>query len=197
MLRPSSRRYLIPVFVICFILSACSTTPSTASPAPQASPTAGQATAATAPAVTMSGSTGSGTLDPCKLITTGEVTNLLGSAPTPTTGVHANTGFHYCYFQTNNGILEVAALGTANAAAQFASAVTSFQSAPGYQKINAQGATIAFSGGPATNGNGTQGLVAAILKGGSLATVKLDSKSYTYNVNQASTLLETITGRLP
>jgi hypothetical protein len=191
------RRFLIQVLVTCFILSACSTTPSTASPAPQTIPTAGQATATTAPASTMSGPSGSGTLDPCMLITTDEVTNLLGSAPAPTTGIHASTGFHYCYFQTANGILEVATLATTDAAAQFASANASFQSAPGYKKINAQGATIAFSGGPATNGNGTQGLVAAILKGSSLATVKLDSKSYTYNVNQASTLLETITGRLP
>jgi hypothetical protein len=191
------RRFLIPVLVICFILSACTTPLSTASPTPQTSPTAGQATATTAPVSTLSGSTGSGTLDPCKLITTDEVTKLLGSAPTPTTGIHSSTGFHYCYFQTDSGILEVATLATTDAATQFASANASFQSAPGYQKINAQGATIAFSGGPATNGNGTQGLVAAIMKGSSLATVKLDSKIYTYNVVQATTLLETITGRLP
>jgi hypothetical protein len=196
-MHPINRRFLIPVLIICFILSACSTTPSTAAPAPQTSPTAEQATASTAAVSTLSGSTGSGTLDPCMLITTDEVTKLLGSAPTPTTGVHADTGFHYCYFQTDSGILEVASLATTSAATQFASANASFQSGPGYQKINAQGATIAFSGGPATNGNGTQGLVAAILKGNSLATVKLDSKIYTYNIAQASTLLETITGKLP
>jgi hypothetical protein len=131
------------------------------------------------------------------LITTDEVTKLLGSAPTPTTGIHSSTGFHYCYFQTDSGVLEVATLATTDAATQFASANASFQSAPGYQKINTQGATIAFSGGPATNGNGTQGLVAAIMKGSSVATVKLDSKIYSYNVDQASTLLVTITGKLP
>jgi hypothetical protein len=196
-MHPISRRFFIPVLILCFILSSCSTTPSTASPAPQTSPTAGQATTTMAPAGTMSVSTMSGTLDPCMLITTDEVTKLLGSAPAPTTGIHSSTGFHYCYFQTDSGILEVATLATTDAVTQFASANASFQSGPGYQKINAQGATIAFSGGPATNGNGTQGLVAAILKGNSLATVKLDSKIYTYNVDQASTLLETITVRLP
>jgi hypothetical protein len=131
------------------------------------------------------------------LITSDEVTILLGSAPTPTTGIHSSTGFHYCYFQTGSGFIEVATLGATNAATQFASALASLQSAPGYKKINVQGATIAFSDGPATNGNGTQGMIAVILKSSSLATVKLDSKTYTYNIDQASTLLESITGRLP
>lgn len=191
------RPTLVPALVILIYLAACSPTTPAASPAPQASLPAEQATATMAPGNTPSGSTGSGTLDPCMLITTDEVTNLLGSAPAPTTGIHSDTGFHYCYFQASTGILEIATLSTPNAATQFASAVASFQSAPSYQKINAQGATFAFYGGPATNGNGTQGLLAAMIKGSSLATVKLDSKTYTYKLNQATSLLEGIVGRLP
>jgi hypothetical protein len=196
MLQPV-RLILVPSLVICILLAACSPATPVVSPAPQASIPAEQATSTISSGNTPSGSTGSGTLDPCMLITTDEVTNLLGSAPSPTTGIHSNTGFHYCFFQTNTGILEIAALSTPDAATQFASAIASFQSATGYQKISAQGATIAFHGGPATNGNGTQGLVAAMIKGSSLATVKLDSKNYTYDINQAATLLGGIAGRLP
>ncbi len=200
----SFRHFMLPTLSICLLLAACTLNMSTASPSPQASlppvqatlPT-GQATASMAPVSTASGAPTGGTLDPCMLITTDQVTALLGSAPTPTTGVHADTGFHYCYFNTGNGVLEMAALGTPNAATQFASAIASFQSAPGYKKMDVQGGSIAFSGGPATNGNGTQALIAALIKGNSLATVKLDSKSYTFNADQASTLLESILARLP
>lgn len=191
------RRILVPALVICISLAACSPTTPVASPAPQASLAAEQATATMAPGNTPSGSTGSGTLDPCMLIATDEVTSLLGSAPAPTTGIHSNTGAHYCSFRANTGILEIAVISTPDAATQFASAIASLQSAPGYKKMNAQGATIAFYGGPSTNGTGTQGLIAAMIKGSSLATVKLDSASYTYNVNQATTLLEDVVRRLP
>jgi hypothetical protein len=191
------RQFLVPALFICIILAACTPTTSISSPEPQPSLGAYQATPTMATGSNPTEAAGSGTIDPCMLITTDEVTSLLGSAPTPTTGLHTDTGFHYCYFRADSGILEVAALITPNAATQFASAINSFQSAPGYQKDNFQDSTIAFYGGPATNGNGTQGLVAAIVKGSSLATVKLDSKNYTYNVNQATTLLEAIVGRLP
>lgn|GEM_PF-2326553 len=193
----SVRRTLVPALLVCIYLAACSPNPPAASPAPQTSLPPEPATATMAPGNTPSGSTGAGTLDPCMLITADEVTSLLGSAPAPTSGIHSDTGFHYCYFQTSSGILEIAVLSTSSAAAQFASAIASFQSAPSYQKINDQGATIAFYGGPATNGNGTQALLAAMIKGSSLATVKLDSKTYTYNLDQATSLLEAIVGRLP
>lgn len=150
-----------------------------------------------APGNTPAGTGASGTLAPCELVTSAEVTALLGSAPTPTTGTHADTGFQYCAFTTDSGFLEIASLSTPSATAQFASALASFQSAPSYQKVSDHGATIAFSGGPATNGSGAQGLIAAILKGNSLATVKLDGKNYVYNANQAIMLLEDIAGRMP
>jgi len=63
--------------------------------------------------------------------------------------------------------------------------------------LDIQGGTIAFSGGPATNGTGTQTLIAAMLTGNSLATLKVDSKNYSYNIEPAATLLESILARLP
>jgi hypothetical protein len=188
------RRNIIPAVIILFSLTACGIMSSTPSPAPQASLTAGQATTTIAPG---KGTSASSTLDPCKLITTEEVTTLLGSSPPPTTGIHDSTAAHYCFFQAKTGILEIAIISSSNPTTEFSSAVAAFQSAPNYKKVTFQGATIAFSGGPATNGTKTQGMVAAIIKGSTLVSFKLDSTIFIFNADKATILMETIAGRLP
>ncbi len=153
--------------------------------------------AAPTPESTSQGPAGTGAaIDPCKLVTTKEVTSLLGSAPTPHLS-HAYPGDNGCDFLVMTGLLSVNAASNPQAAAEFQMASSSFKQNPGYKSVQFQGVSLAVVGSANADGNGTPGFTAFLNKGDTFVTIRLYSKSYTYNSDKAVAMLETIGGRIP
>ncbi len=135
-------------------------------------------------------------IDPCKLVTTTEVTSLLGSAPAPHLS-HAYPGDNGCDFQVMTGLLSVNAASNPQAAAEFQMASSSFKQNAGYKSAQLHGVSLAVVGSANADGNGTPGFTAFLNRGDILVTIRLYSKTYTYSPDKAVALLETIGGRIP
>ncbi len=95
------------------------------------------------------------------------------------------------------GLLSVDTASNPQAAAEFQMASSSFKQNPGYKSAQSHGVSVAVTGSANADGNGTPGFTAFLNKGDIFVTIRLYSKTYTYNPDKAVALLETIGGRIP
>ncbi len=142
------------------------------------------------------GSRSGGSIDPCKLVTADEVTGLLGSAPPPHPRLGGN-GDSACDFSIDTGLLSIDAANNPQASAEFQIATSQIKNTMGTKRATSQGISIDVYGGNNADGNGTPGFTGFINKGDILVIVKLYSKTYLYNGDQAVALLQTMGERLP